>query len=141
MSVRIASGGKADWAPGSGTVYTNIPELRAWSLRVRNESKQYASSSTNGGKQKIAGAEDFDGELRYYVQGGGTNRQDASAGAGINLRSGQSGTLKLYEDSGAFWLAPAILEEYQIEVGIEDNTIIGASQGFSRNGALVYPTV
>lgn len=140
MSVRIASGAKADWALGASTNYVNIPEVRKWTLRVTNDSKEYASSSTAGGKQKIGGAENFTGTLDIYIQGSGTNRQDATSGGGLSIRSGLTGTLKLYEDNSNVFLAPSLIDEFTYDDDIEGNGIISGTVTFSRNGALVYPS-
>ena len=136
MSVHTATGGSADWASGSGTTYTNIPEIRKWTLTVRNNSKEYASSSTAGGKMRLAGAEDFSGVLDLYIETG-TNRADATA---LNIRSGELGSFKLHEDSTNFWIAPAIIDDVAYEVDIEGNNIVSGTIAFSRNGALTYPS-
>lgn len=136
MSVHTATGGKAAWDPAGGTNFVEIPELRKWTLRVTNNAKEYASSSTAGGKRRLAGAEDFNGTLDLYMETG-SNRADAS---GLNIRSGQTGAIKLYEDSGNFWVAPAFIDEATYEADIEGNNIVNGTVTFSRDGALTYPT-
>jgi hypothetical protein len=136
MSVFDASGAKADWNNGSGTSYTNIPELRKWDLRVSKESKQYASSSTAGGKRRIAGAEDFSGTLSVYLASG---TSEARFDTGLGIKGGVTGTLKLWEDGTTFFLAPAYIEDVSYEYDIEGNGIVGATITFSRDGALTYP--
>jgi hypothetical protein len=139
MSVRVATGGSVDWALGSGTSYANIPDVRKWTLRVTNDSKTYASSSTAGGKQRLAGAEDFSGSVDFYANAG-TNRIETATLLGI--KGGVTGTLKLKEDgvSANVWLAPAYIEDVSIDADIEGNNIISGTFTFSRNGALTYPT-
>lgn len=136
MSVHTATGGSADWALGTATNYANIPEVRKWSLTVKNDAKTYASSSTAGGKKRLPGAEDFSGSIEIYVETG-TNRADATA---LGMKSGATGTLKLHEDSGNVWIAPAILDDVAYEADIEGNNIVSGTISFSRNGALTYPT-
>jgi hypothetical protein len=132
MSVRTATGGKADWS-ADGTTYVNIPEVRKWTLNIGGDKKQYASSSTGGGKRSIAGAEDFSGSISVY--------HDAAARlSSIGLTSRATGFLKLWEDSGEFWVAPAYIDSVGVNVDIEGNNIIDGDVAFSRDGALVYPT-
>lgn len=139
MSVRTASGGKAAWASGTSGTYVDIPEVRGWTLDVNATSKTYASSSTGGGKQRIGGAEEFTGTLSLYV-----DRTSGTSGSSfdtdLGIQPGETGTLKLYEDSGNFFTAPAYIESAAYNVSIEDDNIIEGTVQFSRNGALVYPT-
>lgn len=143
MSVRTASGGKADWGAGTspGTNLVNIPEVRSWRLSVSKNAKEYASSSTGGGKQRIGGAEDFSGSLTLYIdRTSGTNQTSFDTDLGI--KGGEFGTFKLYEEdgAGAFFLAPSYVESVDYEVDIEGDNVIGATVNFSRSGALSYPT-
>lgn len=141
MSVSTASGGKADWQLGAGTsgTFINIPEVRKWDLSVSKDSKQYASSSTAGGKQRIAGAEDFSGSLTLYIDRTGSGTSDASFDTTLGIKGGAIGALKLWEDGAAFFIAPSYIESVAYEVDIEGDNIIGATVTFSRNGALQYP--
>jgi hypothetical protein len=141
MSVQTASGGKADWQAGAGTsgTFINIPEVRKWDLTVTKESRQYASSSTAGGKQRIAGAEDFSGSLTLYTDRTGTGTNDASFDITLGIKGGAIGALKLWEDGSAFFIAPSYIDSVAYEVDIEGDSILGVTVQFSRNGALQYP--
>jgi hypothetical protein len=138
MSVFTAAGGKADWAPGvGGTSFANIPELRTWDLRVNKTSKEYASSSTGGGKQNLAGAENFSGTLNVYLDRTTTGGAfDVDHG----ITEGAVGVLKLYESASKFFLAPAYIDEISYSVPIEDDSLVACSITYKRNGALVRPT-
>jgi hypothetical protein len=141
MSVLTASGGKAAWQAGAGTsgTFIDIPELRGWTLTVSKDSKQYASSSTGGGKQRVAGAEDFSGSLTLYVDRTGSGTSDASFDVTLGIKGGAIGALKLFEDGSAVFIAPSYIENVAYAVDIEGDNIIGATVQFSRNGALQYP--
>lgn len=140
MSVFTASGGKADWAPGTGagaTNFANIPEIRSWDLTVNKTSKQYASSSTAGGKQRVGGAEDFSGTLTLYI-----DRTTVGAAFDVDhgIKGGEFGSLKLYESDTSFFVAPAYIENVNYNgLNVEDDSIVAATVSFSRNGALQYP--
>jgi hypothetical protein len=132
MSVRAATGGKADWST-DGSTYVNIPEVRRWALNIGGEKKTYASSSTGGGKRNIAGAEDFSGTISVY--------HDATARLGsIGLRSRVTGFLRLWEDSGDFWIAPSYIDSVGVNVAIETNDLVDGEIAFSRDGSLLEPT-
>jgi hypothetical protein len=132
MSVRIATGGKAQWS-ANGTAWTDIPEVRRWTLRITSDSKQYASSSTNGGKRRIAGAEDFDGSVEVYHDA--TARVDA-----MGIKGGVTGYLRLWEDATDYYQAPVYVETVDATTDIEGGEIIGGTIAFQRDGALIYPT-
>lgn len=134
MSVRTASGGKADWSP-DGVTYTNIPEVTHWDLSVEPEAKEYASSSTGGAKRRIAGNDGWSGSVEMYVDAGA--RLD---GAPLSIRGGTTGTFKLYEDATRFFIAPAYINSVEYTVDIESGDLIKATVNYANNGALTYPT-
>lgn len=136
MAVRTATGGKADWAPdasGSPGSYTNIPEVRKWTLKPTIEAKQYASSSTNGAKKRLPGVEDFDLTVDVYIDE--TTRFDSDLG----IKPGEVGYFKLYEDSGNIFIAPAYINDITINTDIEGGEIVDGSISASSNGNLTYP--
>ena len=132
MAVHTATGGKADWS-ADGTTYVNVPEVRVWELNIGGDTKEYASSSTGGGKRRLPGAEDFDGSVSVYVDN--TNRIDGT----LNIKRGVSGYWKLWEDETNFYIAPSYIEGVSTGGDIEGNEIVEADIDFSRNGALIYP--
>jgi hypothetical protein len=144
MSVFTASGGSAAWQAGPGTsgTFVDIPELRVWTLRVNKTSKTYASSSTQGGKQRIAGAEDFSGTLSVYIDRSGAGTNLTSFDTDLGIKGGAFGALKLYEASGTnnVFIAPAYIEDVSYNVSVEDDNIVAAEITFNRAGALQYPT-
>lgn len=131
MSVRVATGGKADWST-DGVTYVNIPEVRRWTLNKGGEKKTYASSSTSGGRRNIAGAKDFSGSISVY--------HDATARLeSIGLEEQVTGYLKLFEDSGQFWICPAYIDSIGVNTDIESGAIIDGDIAFSRDGEIVPP--
>jgi hypothetical protein len=141
MSVRTASGGKAMWAAGvGGTNFVEIPEVRVWNLRISDDAKQYASSSTGGGKRRIAGAEDFSGSMSVYVDRSGTGTNDAGFDVTLGIKGGAYGVLKLYEDATAFYQGGVYISDVAVSADIEGGGILPAEISFERDSALVYPT-
>lgn len=137
MSVRIATGAKADWALGTGTVYVNIPEIRKWDLTVSNATKEYASSSTAGAKQRIAGAEDAKVTMDAYID-------RSTAGASLDsmgIKAGAAGKLKLWEDNTYFWIVPVYVDDVAYHADIEGGNIVDGTISASRNGAITYPVL
>lgn len=131
MSVRTATGGKADWST-DGVTYANIPEVRKWTMTITRNAKEYASSSTGGGKRKLAGAENFDGSLDVYHDA--DNRLHA-----LGMDAGVTGYLKLWEDDTDFYIAPVYLDDVSTDVDIEGEGLVEGAVSFSRDGALTYP--
>jgi hypothetical protein len=140
MSVRTATGAKAMWAAGvGGTNFVEIPEVRVWNLRITEDSKTYASSSTGGGKRRIAGVEDFSGSISVYIdRSTGTNLTSFDTDLGI--KSGAFGVFKLYEDATNYYTAPAYVSDVSVSADIEGGGIIPAEISFERDSALIYPT-
>jgi hypothetical protein len=130
--VRVATGGKAQWST-DGVTYVDIPEVRKWTLNIGGDKKQYASSSTGGGKRNIAGAEDFNGSISLYHDA--ATRLDA-----IDLTALTTGYLKLWEDATDFWVAPSFIDSVSVNEDIEGGNIIDGDVAFSRDGSLVYPS-
>jgi hypothetical protein len=134
MAVRTAKGGKADWSV-DGVTYSNVPEVRTFDLNPATEAKEYASSSTAGAKKRLEGTDDFDLTITLYVDG--TNRFDAGT---FNIRSGEVGYFKLWEDATDFFIAPVYIDDVSYTVDIEGGEIVSADISASGNGQLTYPT-
>lgn len=138
MSVRTATGGKADYAAGSGTTYTNIPEIRKWNLSINPESKTYASSSTAGAKKRIGGTDDFKLTIDFYVD---RSTSGVSLDTALGIKPKSTGTIKAYEDASNFWSLPVYFEDISYDVDIESGSIIGGTITCSGNGVITYPTI
>lgn len=132
MAVRTSKGGRADWSP-DGVAYTNVPEVRVWRLNPSTEAKEYASSSTAGAKKRIEGVDDFSLTIDIYVDA--TARFDAGS---FNIRAGQTGWFKLWEDATDFHIAPVYIDSVDYEVDIEGGEIVSATINASSNGQITY---
>jgi hypothetical protein len=130
--VTTATGGKVDVSTDGGVTYFNIPEVRKWTLRYSKNAKQYASSSTGGGKRKLAGAEDFEGSIDVYHDLSSTLRS-------LGVIPGTSLFFKLYEMATSFYIAPSYVDDVNKSVDIEGEGIIEGAVTFSRDGTLVFP--
>lgn len=139
MAVRTATGGKADWAPetapGSGIPgsYTNIPEVRKWTLAPSIEAKEYASSSTAGAKKRLPGTADFDLSIDVYIDE--ATRFDSDLG----IKPGVVGFFKLWEDATNFYVTPAYIDDINVETDIEGGEIVNGAISASSNGNITYP--
>lgn len=129
-----AKGSKADVSDTLAGTYTNIPEVREWSLNTSNDTKEYASSSTAGQKRRFGGNDDFEGTISVYIDP--TTRIDGS----LNLRRGQFVYLKLWEDATHYWIAPSLITGVDYSAPIEDGDLVSAEIKFASNGTLVYPS-
>ena len=130
--VTTATGAKVDVSTDGGATYVNIPEVRKWTLKVTKNAKEYASSSTGGGKRKLAGAENFSGSIDVYHDLSSTLKA-------LGVVPGASVYFKLFETSTSFYIAPSYVDDVDKSVDIEGEGIIDGAVAFSRDGALVYP--
>jgi hypothetical protein len=136
MAVRKATGGKVDWAPdvdGVAGSYTNIPEVRKWTLAPTTAAKEYASSSTSGARKRLGGVDDFKVSIDLYIDA--DNRVDSDLG----IKPGVLGWMKLYEDGTTFHVAPVYVDDTNFNVDIEGGGIVEGSIAASSNGTLVSP--
>ena len=137
MAVYKATGGKADWSD-TGSGYTNIPQVRTWTLTINPESKEYASSSTNGAKAKLEGNENCSGTITLYDDD--TTPFDSGT---LDIKAGDSGWLKLYKSATKFFLVPVYIDSVEYTTDIEGGEIESATINFSEDGNLgtiTYPT-
>jgi hypothetical protein len=139
MSVRTGVGGKVDWALGSSTNYVNIPEVTKWTLDTSNATKDYASSSTGGAKQRISGTDDFTLTIDCFPD---RSSATTSLDTYLGIKAGVSGSMKAYEASGSaqVFVAPVFIDDVSYDVDIGTGSIISCTIKASRNGALTYPT-
>ena len=135
MAVRTAKGGKAEWGI-NGTTFVNIPDVRDWTLNPATEAKEYASSSTAGAKRRLEGTDDFTLTVNVYIDDAA--RIDLTSG--LNIRSGEVGYFKLWEDTADFFIAPVYIDSVTYTTDIENGEIVAATIEASGNGALTYPT-
>jgi hypothetical protein len=139
MAIYKATGGKADVSP-SGSGYTNIPNVRTWTLTINPDSKEYASSSTNGAKARLAGNENSSGTITIYDD----DTAPPESGA-LNIKAGTSMWFKLYKTAAKFYLVPAYVESVETTTDIEGGEIEAVTINFTQDGSLgtgliVYPT-
>lgn len=131
---RTAKDGKADWSL-NGTTWTDLPHVRTVGFNPTTDSKDFASSSTGGAKQRLEGVDDFDGSVTVYIDP--TNRFDASS---FGIRSGAVGFIRAYEArTDTPFIMPVYIDGVDYAVEVEDGNIIGATINFSGNGSITYP--
>jgi hypothetical protein len=134
MAIYKATGGKADVSP-TGSGYTNIPNVRVWNLTINPDSKEYASSSTNGAKARLAGNENASGTITLYDD-------DTTPPESLNIKGGQSMWFKLYKTAAKFYLVPAYVESVETVTDIEGGEIEAVTINFTEDGSLgtiTYP--
>lgn len=131
---RTARDGKGDWSLNS-TTWTDIPHVRTIHFNPTTDSKEYASSSTGGSKQRLEGVDDFSGSMTVYIDP--TARFDA---ASYGIRSGALGYIRAYEArTDTPFILPVYIDGVDYAVDVEDGNIIGATINFSANGPVTYP--
>jgi len=117
----------------SGTVKegTNtLAHITRWRLTHRANNSAWASSSTAGYKQRVAGVRDWSGSFAAVYD----NATPLPVVVGNNY------TLHLTTDGTDEFTGPAIIDNLEFEVDIDDGKVIGWTAEFSGNGALTVPT-
>lgn len=138
--VNFAGNGALAWAAGSASDLT-VPDppsvigckanwnaadidVTGWKLSLKSGNPTFVTAASLGSVQRAAGNKDASGSLDVAV----------NTLAGLP-RKGDVAELKLYVTAALFWhLKWAIIDSVEPVVEIENNTVVGATLNFSKNG-------
>ena len=107
---------------------TEVLQVTGWSLTHTSHNSAWASSSTGGYRQRVAGVKDWGGSF--------TAKYDAA----IVPTVGQSAALVLELDGSDSATGTAIIDSVSLVVDINTGEAVGYSLAFSGNGALTMPS-
>lgn len=102
-------------------------EVRGWSVNIKSNAAQYASSSTDGWKKAVGTIKEWEATVTLYAADG-----EAAYVASI----GSEATLTLTTDGTNSLSGTAILDDIGQEVDIEDGELVGIECKFIGSGAL-----
>lgn len=105
-----------------------VLQVTGWTLTHTSHNSAWASSSTGGYKQRVAGVKDW--------SGGFTAKYDAT----IVPTVGQAAALVLDLDGSDSATGNAIIDSVQLVVDINTGEAVGYSLTFSGNGPLTMPS-
>lgn len=111
---------------------TDIYELRGWKFNPKSNNPKYASNRTSGYKRTLAGVKEATGSM----SGADDRANDFIAVVDV----GTSVTLKLYTDATHFFSVPSVIDDYSMNVDIDNGEIVGWDANFSSSGAWTNPT-
>lgn len=107
---------------------TDVVDVTGWTFTETCVTSRRGTSDSAGFKKTFAGTRMASGEVRTLLD------QSVSAPA---IKSGDSITLKLYQDANDYISVPAIINSRALEVDIDDGTVTGEVLGYESNGAWV----
>lgn len=116
-----ASGGAG---PDDGS---KIAEITTWTFTTTSNNSAWASSTDPGYKKRVGGVRDCSGTVNGKFNGDIEQYNDLEAGSSVTL------TLKI--NTANYYAVPAIIDEFNIEVDMDNGEVVGWSMNFSGNGA------
>lgn len=120
-----AISGKGGTATFNGA---QILQVTRWTLTHRSMNSAWASSSTAGYRNRVAGVKDWQGTIHA--------KYDAS----IVPTVGQIAALSLALDATDAASGQAIVDEIELEVDIDTGQVVGYVLAYSGAGALTMPS-
>lgn len=112
--------------------YADLADVLEWTVNPTTELHAFATSDTEGWKNRVAGTGDWTATVRALAQG-----------AAPVLTEGTAYLIKLFEDKDqatSIWSGPAMLASTDVTVAIDSGAVIEYNYNFEGNGALVAPT-
>lgn len=115
----------------SGTLYLGEDEVTPvsnWRLSIVSDNPDYAANDTGGWKQRAAGVRDCSGSFEIKVEDDGS----------CPVEEGDDVALKLHVDGTGdnYYAVPAIIDQIQVDVDINEGRIVALAIDFSGNGAI-----
>lgn len=110
---------------------TDIAEIRGWSFNPKSNNPKYASNKTGGYKRTVAGVKEGSGTM--------SGAYDTAIPFMGVIEVGTDATLKLYVNATWFFSVPAVIDDYKINVDVDNGEIVSWEGTFSANGAWTNP--
>lgn len=124
----------AGFSGKNGTVLigaTPVSEIRSWKFNPKSNNPRYASNKTSGYKATVAGVKEGSGSMSGAWDH--TNDFITVTDVGISV------TLLLYSDASHFYSVPSVIDDYSIDVDVDNGEIVSWDSNFSTNGAWANP--
>jgi hypothetical protein len=107
---------------------TTLDHIGTWSFTDEVMEHDFATNSTAGRKNRIAGVGDSSGSFEGMVHAGGA----------IPVKPGDSVTLKLHVDGTNYIQVPVLITTIDVECDMNDGEPVGYTAEFGGNGAVTY---
>lgn len=112
---------------GSVDSGSELAEITTWTFTTTSNNSAWASSTNPGYKKRVGGVRDCSGTVNGKFNGDLTDYDDLEAGASVTL------TLKI--NATHYYTVPALVDEFNLEVDMDNGEVVGWSLNFSGNGA------
>jgi len=107
---------------GTVSLGSSIDDATGWSISSTSNNPSYASSSTSGVKQRVAGVKDCTGSF--------------SAKGTCGVSAGSTAALSLTYDGTTTISLNVIVDAVNVEVDMDDGDVVGYTVDWSGNGAV-----
>lgn len=111
---------------------SELLEIWGWKLTREAALHRRATNATGGYKRTVAGTKSGSGTIE--------GDYDPAAPVEDHIREGDSVTLKLYTTATKFYLVPALIENIELTVDLDEGEIVAWTASFMTNGAWTEPT-
>ena len=112
---------------GSVDSGSELAEITTWTFTTTSNNPAWASSTNPGYKKRVGGVRDCSGTVNGKFNGALTDYDALEAGSSVTL------TLKLNDTH--YYTVPAFVDEFNVEVDMDNGDVVGWSLNFSGNGA------
>lgn len=107
-------------------------EITGWTLNTSSNNPSWASSTNPGYKKRVAGVKDCNGSISGKYNSDNVLFDSLLPGVSVTL------TLKLSGSAG-FYAVPALIDDFNLEVDMDNGDVVGWTANFSGNGAWTVP--
>jgi hypothetical protein len=114
-------------------------ELKKWSASFKSANQAYGSNATAGYKKRVAGIKDCSGSCDGVWDPG--NPIYGTGGVAGQVREGMAPQVYLYIDAAQYWNVPCMVDDFKIDVDLDNGDIVGWAFNFSGNGQWTFDTV
>jgi hypothetical protein len=108
-----------------------LADITAWRFTTTADNISYASSATGGFRRRLCGARHGMGNVSFVL-----NTLDAAT---ARLAAGDVVILQLNLDSTRFYYVPAIVDDVQLSVDVNQREPIRGTADFTTDGAWIEP--
>lgn len=131
MAAISGKNGSVETTSGSGGGDGAQAEITGWTFNTTSNNPSWASSTNPGYKKRVAGVKDATGTIN--------GKYNAANAIFDTLAPGVTATLTLKLDSGNYYTVPAIIDDFNLEVDMDNGDVVGWTANFSSNGAWANP--
>lgn len=121
---------------GAGGSVNGVTEITNWSLTKTSNNPAYASGATDGVKTRKPGVKDSNGSVQFKLPGSGALPYDEGEEVTLQLATGTGAPGWASPVTGHTFNVPAIIDQIQLEVDVDNGEIVGGSFDFSGTGAI-----